>query len=111
MKRRLDYMVSELGRCQNASVTVMSAAFPAAANSGKPLPPGAWKPSTASGCPWYNLHKTYAGLRDAYWLTGNEQARDILVRCGDWCETVTAGLSDEQMQRMLSQEHAASTKF
>ena len=38
-------------------------------------------------------------------VTGNQQAREILVRCGDWCGAVTAGLSDEQMQRMLGQEH------
>jgi DUF1680 family protein len=55
--------------------------------------------------PWYNLHKLYAGLRDAYWFTGNQQAREILVRCGDWCEKITSGLSDDQMQRMLGQEH------
>jgi DUF1680 family protein len=55
--------------------------------------------------PWYNLHKTFAGLRDAYREAGNTQARDVLVRLGDWCVNLTSHLSDEQMQQMLNQEH------
>lgn len=105
LKRRLDYMVSELGRCQNASSNGYVGGVPGSSELWKAIAAGRVEAINRKWVPWYNLHKTYAGLRDAYWLTGNEQARDILVRCGDWCETVTAGLSDEQMQRMLSQEH------
>ena len=55
--------------------------------------------------PWYNLHKMFAGLRDAYIHGGNEQARDLLVRYGDWCDNLTSGLSESQMQQMLSNEY------
>ena len=30
--------------------------------------------------PWYNLHKLFAGLRDAWLVGGNAQARDVLMR-------------------------------
>ena len=33
---------------------------------------GAW-------VPWYNLHKLFAGLRDAHLIGGNAQAREVLV--------------------------------
>ncbi len=55
--------------------------------------------------PWYNLHKTYAGLRDAYLVAGNEKAKELLIKFGDWCDMVTANLSEDQMQRMLGNEY------
>ena len=57
--------------------------------------------------PWYNLHKTFAGLRDAYLVAGNKKARDVLIHLGDWCDRITAGLSDAQMQQMLATNTAA----
>jgi DUF1680 family protein len=55
--------------------------------------------------PWYNLHKIYAGLRDAYRYGGNEDARAMLVALSDWALRLTSHLSDEQMQAMLKSEH------
>lgn len=104
-RRRLDYMVSELARCQKASGAGYVGGVPGSRELWQTIATGRVDVINRKWVPWYNLHKTFAGLRDAYWFTGNQQAREILVRCGDWCETVTAGLSDEQMQRMLGQEH------
>jgi DUF1680 family protein len=55
--------------------------------------------------PWYNLHKTFAGLRDACLVAGNEKAREMFIRYGDWCEQLVSKLNDEQMQTMLKAEH------
>ena len=55
--------------------------------------------------PWYTLHKTFAGLRDAYRFTGNRDALDAEVRYATWAEGVLAPMSDEQVQRMLNTEH------
>ncbi len=55
--------------------------------------------------PWYNLDKTFAGLRDAWLLGHSEKAKDILIKFADWCYNEVSGLSDEQMQQMLNQEH------
>jgi DUF1680 family protein len=105
LKRRLDYMVSELDRCQKASSDGYIGGVPGSRELWQTIASGRVEAINRKWVPWYNLHKTYAGLRDAYWLTGNQQAREVLIRCGDWCEKVTAGLSDDQMQRMLGQEH------
>ena len=105
LRRRLDYMVAELDRCQKASSDGYIGGVPGSRELWKAIAAGRVEAINRKWVPWYNLHKTYAGLRDAYWFTGNQQAREILVRCGDWCEKITSGLSDEQMQRMLGQEH------
>ncbi|MBC8054589.1 MAG: glycoside hydrolase family 127 protein [Sphingobacteriaceae bacterium] len=55
--------------------------------------------------PWYNIHKLYAGLVDAYVLTGNQKAKNVLVKLSDWCLNLTSKLSDEQIQTMLRSEH------
>ena len=54
--------------------------------------------------PWYVLHKTYAGLRDAYRYTGNRTALDIEIKFAQWAEGVLAPLTDAQIQRMLNTE-------
>jgi len=54
--------------------------------------------------PWYVLHKTYAGLRDAYRYTGNRTALDIEIKYAAWAEGILSKLNDEQTQRMLNTE-------
>jgi DUF1680 family protein len=54
--------------------------------------------------PWYTLHKTYAGLRDAYRYTGNKTALDVEIKFAEWAEKTLAPLDDEQIQRMLNTE-------
>ncbi len=55
--------------------------------------------------PWYNLHKTYAGLRDAYLIGKSERARTLLIGLGEWTIALTKILSREQIQKMLYAEH------
>jgi len=55
--------------------------------------------------PWYVLHKTYAGLIDAYVHTGSKQALEVVRKFADWAKKGTDGLSDEQFQKMLLCEH------
>src|SRR4029453_10861089 len=54
--------------------------------------------------PWYVLHKTMAGLRDAYRHAGSRQALDVSVKAATWTERVVSKLTDEQMQAMLATE-------
>ncbi len=55
--------------------------------------------------PWYNIHKLYAGLRDAYVYAGYEQAKTMFLALCDWGITITNGLNDSKMQQMLGTEH------
>ncbi len=54
--------------------------------------------------PWYTLHKTYAGLRDAYRFTGNGTALELEIKFAAWAEGIVSKLSDAQVQRMLNTE-------
>jgi DUF1680 family protein len=105
LRRRLDYMVAELELCQRASGDGYVGGVPGSRALWKEIAAGRVEAINRKWVPWYNIHKTFAGLRDAYLVAGNRKAREILIRFGDWCESVTSGLSDEQMQRMLGQEH------
>jgi DUF1680 family protein len=54
--------------------------------------------------PWYVEHKIFAGLRDAYRLTGNRTALSVEIKFAGWVENILANLNDEQIQRMLATE-------
>ncbi len=55
--------------------------------------------------PYYTLHKIYAGLMDMYVYCDDTQALDICKKFADWVIDRNAKLSDEQMQKMLGNEH------
>ncbi|PIH59266.1 glycoside hydrolase family 127 protein [Paenibacillus sp. LK1] len=54
--------------------------------------------------PWYSVHKIYRGLIDAYKLTGNRQALDVVTRFADWAVEGLSPMTEEQMQIMLQCE-------
>ncbi len=54
--------------------------------------------------PWYTLHKTFAGLRDAYRYTGNATALQLEIKFAAWAESVLSKLTDQQIQQMLNTE-------
>jgi DUF1680 family protein len=60
--------------------------------------------SSLAASPWYTLHKTYAGLRDAYRFTGNRTALDIEQKYAAWAESILLKLDDAQTQQMLNTE-------
>lgn len=105
LRKRLDYMIDELQACQNAFGDGYVGGVPGSRALWKAVAGGDIDALNKKWVPWYNLHKTFAGLRDAYLEVGNTRAREVLVRLGDWCVNLTSHLSDDQMQRMLNQEH------
>ncbi len=54
--------------------------------------------------PWYVLHKTYAGLRDAYRFAGNAEALAVEIKFAAWAEGILSHLDEAQTQRMLNTE-------
>lgn len=54
--------------------------------------------------PWYVLHKTFAGLRDAYRFAGNKTALEIEIKFAAWAESIMVKLDDAQTQKMLNTE-------
>lgn len=107
--RRLDYFLSELKRCQDASGNGYLCGVPAGKAIWKEIKEGKIDANPFGlnnrWVPLYNIHKTYAGLRDAYLVGGKEEAKDMLIGLTDWMMNVVSGLTDEQIQDMLRSEH------
>jgi DUF1680 family protein len=54
--------------------------------------------------PWYVQHKIFAGLRDAYRLTGNRTALQVETKFAGWVGSIVTNLDEAQDQRMLNTE-------
>ncbi|MDE3182893.1 MAG: glycoside hydrolase family 127 protein [Bacteroidota bacterium] len=110
-KKRMLYMISELKKCQEANTknhpdwgVGYVGGVPNSAAIWSTFKNGDFKAFHAAWVPWYNVHKMFAGLRDAWLYTGNEEAKNIFLKFCDWAISITSGLSDEQMQSMLNTE-------
>ena len=106
---RLNYMLDELYRAQQAVGTGFIGGTPGSLQLWKEIKAGNIRAGgfdlNGKWVPLYNIHKTYAGLRDAYLYAGSDLARQMLVALTDWMIDITAGLTDQQMQDMLRSEH------
>ena len=107
-KQRADYLVSEIKACQDANGDGFAGALPGVKEAFAEVSKGNIKAANFDlnglWSPWYTLHKTYAGLRDAYRHTGNPTALDIAVKFGGWAEQYLAPMDDAAIQRMLACE-------
>ena len=102
-KNRIDYIVDELALChQDNGLLTAQAGVKAAFTE---LAKGKGDALRKSRVPWYVEHKLFAGLRDAFLLTGNEKAKNVLIQMSDWAVSVTRELNEPQFQIMLEQEH------
>lgn len=111
-RRRMEYIISEVAECAEANKKNhpdwgkgYMGGMPNSENIWKNFKKGDFRVYNGSWAPFYNLHKMYAGLRDAWLYCGNEQAKGLFLEFCDWAIDLTAGLSDEQMERMLGNEH------
>jgi DUF1680 family protein len=114
VQQRLTYMVEQLARCQRQNGNGYVGGIPGGREMWAQLKAGTVQ---AGGfelgkkwVPLYNLHKTYAGLRDAYVYAGNAQARQVLIGLTDWMVDLSSGLTDAQIQQMLRSEHGGLTE-
>ncbi|MET0265816.1 MAG: glycoside hydrolase family 127 protein [Duganella sp.] len=107
--QRLNDFVAELKRCQQQNGNGYLGGIPGGSSAWQAIARGDMQADNFSvngkWVPWYNLHKVYAGLRDAYRYAGNDDARQMLIALADWALALTSRLSDEQMQAMLRAEH------
>ena len=93
-KTKLDWMVHELGACQDALAASGATAHPGYLGAhpedvvlrlgpprfavyGGNLEINTW-------APWYTQHKIMRGFLDAYELTGNERAFEIVLKMAEW---------------------------
>lgn len=109
IKKRLDYMISELARCQYKDGTGYVGGIPEGKVFWDRIHKGDIDGSSFglnnTWVPIYNIHKLFAGLIDTYNYTGNEKAKEIVIKLGDWFIELIRPLSDEQIQKILKTEH------
>ena len=111
-KERMDYMLSELKECFDGNA-VNNAEWGRGYIGGFPNSDALWSTFKkgdlgiyqSSWAPFYNLHKMYAGLRDAWLYCDNELGKELFLQFCDWGIDITSGFSDEKMQTMLNMEH------
>ena len=107
--QRLNYMIGELKKAQDSNGNGYVGGIPDSERIWKEISEGKINAGGFSlnggWVPLYNIHKTYAGLRDAYLIAGNEEAKQMLIDLTDWMIDITANLSEAQIQEMLKSEH------
>ena len=117
LRDRLNYIVDQLAAVQAANGSGFLLASPngkrvfaqiAAGRIDVTGPPytGAFINGTFE--PTYTLNKLMLGLYQVYAATGNEKAKDVLIRAADWFgHDVLDKLSDAQCQTLLDCEHGS----
>ena len=111
-RQRMEYMIDQLQLCADANIKNHPdwgrgyvGGMPNSESIWTNFKKGDFGVYFGSWAPFYNLHKMYAGLRDAWLYCGNEQAKTLFLGFCDWAIDLTSGLTDEQMERMLGNEH------
>ena len=109
LQHRLDYMIRWLERCQKANGNGYVGGVPDGKRLWTEISEGNVEADYFSlnggWVPLYNMHKLFAGLRDAYQFAGREKALEIWMELSDWWVDLLSGLSDAQVQQMLKSEH------
>ncbi len=108
-KKRVDYIVDELERCQVARKTGYVGAIPNEDTIFARVSRGDIKSGgfdlNGGWSPWYTVHKVMAGLVDAYLYCDNEKALKIVTGMADWTERTIRNLNEEQRLKMLMCEY------
>jgi len=85
MLDRVNYMVAEMAKCQDA----MGGKYMFAS------PENEFDENALIGVPWYRAHKIMEGLIAAYNYAGNDQALDILNKFTEWIDERVTGYGDK----------------
>lgn len=97
LKGRADYVVSELGRCQERNGDGWAFSIPEKFLYGLKKGYHYWAPQ-------YVCHKTMMGLLDMYEFAENAQALEILKGCAGWFYRFTSDITRENMDLMMDLE-------
>lgn len=112
LKARLDSFVHRMKECQEAwnqsdsiSMHGYCGGVPHSLAVWSTFARGDMTEYWASWAPFYNIHKVFAGLRDAWVYADNEEAKTVFLGLCDWVVQLISHLSDAQLQGALNQEH------
>lgn len=108
-KKRIDYIVNELERCQLARKTGYIGAIPNEDSIFGKVAKGEIKSSgfdlNGGWSPWYTVHKVMAGLCDAYLYCNSSKALKLVTGMADWTYNTVNHLPDSSRLKMLNCEY------
>lgn len=108
-KNRIDYIVQELARCQQARKTSYVGAIPNEDSIFGKLSNGQIKTSgfdmNGGWSPWYTVHKIMASLCDAYLYGNNQLALKVVTGKANWTYNTVNHLPDSLRLKMLNYEY------
>ena len=62
--------------------------------------------SAMAGMAFYQLHRIFYGIRDVYYYTQYEKAKDVFIKCMEWaCKWTDLITDDSRLQMALEAEH------
>ena len=93
---KLAYIIEELSLCQHENGYL--SAFPEKMFDNVEQEKPCW-------VPWYTMDKIITGLLAVYHLTGNETAKHIVTKLGDWVYKRTARWDDKMQETVLAVEY------
>jgi len=106
--RKARTVVDGIARAQDALGTGYVGGVPDGAQLWADISEGGISPDAFSldgrWVPWYNLHKTFAGLIEAHRSAGIVEALPVVLRLADWWIELAKGISDDDFERMLDTE-------
>lgn len=105
IKKRLDYFLFALKECQDSYGDGYIGGVPGSKELWKTIMAGNVEAIKQKWVPLYNIHKIYAGLRDAWVITDNQLAKLMFIRFSDWFVTLAQHLTSAQMEELLRTEH------
>jgi len=111
-KQRIDRTVAEMAECQERYGDGYIGALPPKEletmrgfREGRVKAASPFNHEGGAWVPWYTQHKVLAGLKDAWVLGGNAQAKEVMLGLVGWVDAITAPLDEAQLQEMLVVEH------
>ena len=111
-RRRMEYMIAQLQECADANAKNHPdwgkgyvGGMPDSENIWSTFKKGDFRVYSRAWAPFYNLHKIFAGLRDAWLYANDERAKKLFLGFCDWVIDLTADLTDDQMEQMMGNEH------
>ena len=102
LHRRVSYIIAQMAEIQKANGDGGLYSSQGGKDWFQQIRAGHVKPQDTTE--WYTMHKTIAGVRDAWLNCGDAEARDVLIKLGDWAIQTTAKLTPSQWQDMLGSE-------
>ena len=109
LKKRVDYIINELERCQFARKTGYVGAIPKEDSLFGNVANGKIKSGgfdlNGGWSPWYTVHKLMAGLVDAYLYCDSKKALSVVSKMANWTFNTINHLPDSLRLKMLNCEY------